>query len=396
MIAPTSFFADYGCHVRILEEALSLQSLGNEVTICTYHNGQDVVGLAIERSLYIPWRKEYEVGSSRHKIALDVLLFAKSLSASLRRRPDIVHAHLHEGALIGYFLNRLQRMPLIFDFQGGLTSEMMDHAFLSADSPLYRPLRWLEEVIDRSPHFLMTSTGHAAELLVKEFNCRPEKIRVVPDAVNPNAFHPDVLREGECEALRAGLGIPPDRRVVVYLGLLAEYQGTSLLLQAAARLRRTWPEVHFLIMGYPAVEYYRDMAQRLGVSDAVTFTGKMSYFQAPRYLVLGEVAVAPKISNTEGNGKLLNYMAMGLPVVAFDAPVNRELLGGSAFYARYGDAESLAEELVRALENSARARQMGRELRRLAIERYSTEDMGRRIMDVYREALAGQSPPGDR
>ena len=84
MIAPTSFFADYGGHVRILEEAVALQKLGHRVTICTYHNGQDVEGLDIERTLSIPWRQDYEVGSSRHKIAFDVLLFLKSLSVAFR------------------------------------------------------------------------------------------------------------------------------------------------------------------------------------------------------------------------------------------------------------------------------------------------------------------------
>lgn len=44
MIAPTSFFADYGCHVRILEEARILKKLGCRVTICTYHNGRNLPG----------------------------------------------------------------------------------------------------------------------------------------------------------------------------------------------------------------------------------------------------------------------------------------------------------------------------------------------------------------
>ena len=62
-IAPTSFFYDYGCHVRILEEALALQKLGHRVTICTYNSGNDVDGLDIRRTAPIPWRKGVEVGS---------------------------------------------------------------------------------------------------------------------------------------------------------------------------------------------------------------------------------------------------------------------------------------------------------------------------------------------
>ncbi len=131
MIAPTSFFADYGCHVRIREEARILSALGCRVTITTYHNGRDIDGLDIRRTLSIPWRQGYEVGSSRHKIAFDALLFLRTLGALRQVRPDVIHAHLHEGALIGVALSRLSGIPLVFDYQGSLTSEMVDHHFIS-------------------------------------------------------------------------------------------------------------------------------------------------------------------------------------------------------------------------------------------------------------------------
>ncbi|MEZ4558894.1 MAG: glycosyltransferase [Caldilineaceae bacterium] len=147
-IAPTSFFADYGCHVRILEEARVLQSLGHHVTIATYRNGRDLPELTIERTLPIPWRRDYEVGSSRHKIAFDALLGLKTMALLVRRRFDVIHAHLHEGALIGVVLGKLAGLPVVFDFQGSLTEEMIDHNFL-ADGYVYRPLR--RRALDRSP-----------------------------------------------------------------------------------------------------------------------------------------------------------------------------------------------------------------------------------------------------
>src|SRR5512135_274701 len=147
MIAPTSFFADYGCHVRILEEAAILQKLGLQVTIVTYHNGGPVPGLDIRRGLPVPWRRDYEVGSSRHKVGLDALLGLRTLELLMRERFDVVHAHLHEGALIGQVLGRLFRVPVVFDFQGSMTEEMIDHHFLRRESALYRPLQSLERWI---------------------------------------------------------------------------------------------------------------------------------------------------------------------------------------------------------------------------------------------------------
>ncbi len=74
MIAPTGFFADYGCHVRILEEAQALQAQGHAVTIFTYPSGATPEGLRVVR-LPAPGRQaRARVGSHRRKLLLDPLL----------------------------------------------------------------------------------------------------------------------------------------------------------------------------------------------------------------------------------------------------------------------------------------------------------------------------------
>jgi glycosyltransferase involved in cell wall biosynthesis len=386
MIAPTSFFADYGGHIRILEEALALQQLGHRVTICTYHNGEDVEGLDIQRTLPIPWRQDYEVGSSRHKIAFDVLLFIKSLQVALSMKPHIIHAHLHEGALIGYPISRLLRLPLVFDLQGSMTSEMIDHGFLERNGLFYRGMRWLEGVIDHVPHAIITSTQHAKDLLCGEFGCDDRQIHIIPDSVNGQFFQPRHDRENDRE-LRSAVGIPPDCSVVVYLGLLAEWQGIGLLLDGIAQLQDRLQDTRFLIMGFPNVEYYRTRAQQLGIEDRVVFTGKIPYFEAPRYLALGDVAVSPKVSATEGCGKLLNYMAMGLPTVTFDTPVSREYLGEWGVYAPNGDSVALARAIVSLLNDKERALELGSALRSRALSHYSWEKAGGKLEKIYRVAL---------
>ena len=386
MIAPTSFFADYGCHVRILEEALVLRRLGNKVRICTYHNGRNIAELEIERTMAIPWRTDYEVGSSRHKIAFDALLQIKALSAAIRFRPDVVHGHLHEGALIGYTVSKLLGVPLVFDFQGSMTSEMTDHSFLNPDGPFFGPARWLEQRIVGLPAAILTSSHHAAALLSNEFHCPPDRIIALTDCVNADFFAPTQSSE-ERLGLKKRWGIPSDRQVVVYLGLLAEWQGTSLLLQAAAQLIADMPDVHFLVMGFPSMQEYRQQALALGLGGHVTFTGKIPYEEAPSHLALGDVAVAPKISATEGSGKLLNYMAMALPTVAFDVPVSREFLGELGVYAQPGDAASLAGALHSLLSDPHSARAKGQALRKRAVERFSWATAGVKLMDIYQTVI---------
>lgn len=387
MIAPTSFFADYGCHVRILEEARILQKMGHRVTIVTYRNGKDVPGLDIRRTLPIPWRREYEVGSSRHKIAFDVLLGLKTLELLMRERFDVIHAHLHEGALIGLVLGRLFGLPVVFDFQGSLTGEMVDHKFLSEKSRFFAPLLRLETWINRSAHAVLTSTANAQRLLLERFGCDPGRVQTLPDSVNADVFRPaETYPAGELAALRASLGIPADRRLIVYLGLLAEHQGTSHLLRALQLLVQRREDVHLLLMGFPGVPVYQRLAQELGVGDFVTFTGRIPYPEAPKYLALGDMAVAPKLSATEGAGKLLNYMAVGLPTVAFDTPVAREYLGQDGVLARRGDVASLADKLYQCLfemDGSSQQVELSRQLRQRAVRLFGWQLAGRQIEGVY-------------
>ena len=387
ILAPTSFFADYGCHVRILVEVLALQRLGHRVTVCTYQNGEDIEGLHIVRTPGIPWRRQYEVGSSLHKVAFDALLSIRSLACTLRRRPDIIHAHLHEGALIGFFLSRLWRVPLIFDFQGSLTGEMIDHGFLSPNSRFRVPLRRLEQLIDHLPDTIIVSSDHAARLLCQEFTCDEKQIHLLPDTVDTDLFCPKGTEDGILD-LKQELGIPLGSQVVVYLGLLAEYQGITLLLEAARELVHEYSDLHFLVMGHPNVEHYRALAARLGISEQVTFTGRIHYLEAHRYLRLGDVAVAPKLSATEGSGKLPNYMAMGLPTVAFDTQVSREYLGAWGLYARTGDYICLAEAIGSILEDRRRAATLGKKLRERAVREYSWPVLLQNLGDIYSGLLA--------
>lgn len=398
MIAPTSFFADYGCHVRILEEIVALQARGHQITLTTYHNGDDVPGVTIRRSWDVPWIKRAMVGSSRHKIYLDVALSWRTLRVAVRPRPDIIHAHLHEGALIGAVLRRMLGVPLVFDYQGSMTSEMLDHGFLRAGTPLHTPLLLLERWINRQADALITSTHNAARLLRDQHALDPARLHTVVDSVNTDRFRPfdgSPAWAAQRAALRQQLGIPDGRRLVVYLGLLAPYQGTNALIEAIPQVVAQVPDAHFLIMGYPDPASYAAYAQSLGVGDYVTLPGRIFYRDAHAYLALGDVAVAPKMSATEGSGKISNYMAAGLPVVTFDTPVSREMVAHDGYYARYGSVDDLAAQIVRVLHNPAQAAQVAARARARVLREFSWQQGAAQIEQIYQQLLGarGQHTP---
>jgi glycosyltransferase involved in cell wall biosynthesis len=384
MVAPTSFFSDYGGHIRILEETHILRALEHQVTIVTYYKGSDVPGLDIRRTMRLPWHTEYEVGSSRHKLAFDVYLMAQSIVEGLRLRPDIIHGHMHEGALIGGVLARLLHVPLVFDFQGGLTAEMVDHNFLNENGRFYPWVYRLERFIcQKLPDAILTSSLHAARLLEEEFAVPPARIHPLPDCADTFRFDPERFNAAEKQQLRRQLAIPDGRPIIAYLGLLTDYQGIPHLIEAAVRLKQMEEEAHLLIMGYPNVQHYQALAHHHGVADRVTFTGRIRYQDAPAYLSLGDVAVAPKMSATEGSGKLLNYMALAQPVVAYDSAVHREYLADCGVYVSPGNVEGFVQSIVNLLHAPEQRAYLGQQLRRRAQEEYSWRRAGKQIVALY-------------
>ena len=378
VLAPTPFFADRGCHVRILEEARAVIPCGVELRLVTYHIGRDLPGFPIDRIARVPWYGKLEAGPSWHKPYLDLLLLVKALRVARSFKPDLIHAHIHEGAFIGAFLKKLIRVPLLFDCQGSLTAEITDHGFVRPGSLLQRAFGLLERWINLSSDFIVTSSGPTVELLVRGGVPR-ERIRCLMDGVDTEIFKP---LPGE--SIRARLGLPADRPVVCYLGLLNRYQGVDLLLEAAALLKGQGARLHFLVMGFPEGGYL-ERAEALGISEMVTFTGRVPYDEAPLYLRAGDLAVSPKISLTEANGKLFNYIACGLPTVVFETPVNREILGDCALYAKFGDALELAGAIGRLAGDRELREELGRKGRERAEKEHSWKARGRELAGIYRK-----------
>lgn len=351
MIAPTPFFADRGCHVRIFEETKALQKRGHKVLICTYHHGKDIPGIETRRIPQIPWYQKLEAGPSWHKFYLDLLLLLKSFLMTLRFKPDVIHTHLHEGALIGKVLSLIFRRPLVFDYQGSMTVESADHGFFKEGDPLYRLFQRLEKKINLWADVVVTSAPQ--DFLAK-------KIILLYDGIDTENFKPSKSKG--------------NKKTVVYLGLLGPHQGTDLLIKAIPKVLKSVPDAYFLIGGYPEIESHQ---------PHVTFCGRIDYDKASDFLNQGTIAVAPKVSQTEANQKILTYMACGLPVVAFDTPTNRKMLSDFGIYAKLGDVDSLAKGLVRLLSNDQLREDLSIKVREQAAREFSWDRVGERLEEIY-------------
>ena len=132
------------------------------------------------------------------------------------------------------------------------------------------------------------------------------------------------------------------------------------------------------------------LAESLGIAEHVTLPGRIMYRDLHAYPGTRRSAVAPKMSETEGAGKISNYLAMGLPVVAFDTPVSHDMLGHIGRYARYGDAQSLADEIIALMDDPREMEILSAASRARAIR----EHPGSLARCISRRSTSVHSPSG--
>ncbi|MBN1298693.1 MAG: glycosyltransferase family 4 protein [Actinobacteria bacterium] len=367
-IVPTPFFADRGCHMRILGEMQALKHYNHYNIICTYHNGRNLEGLDIRRIVNIPWYKKLEAGPSWHKFYIDILLFFKAAAVYLREKPDIIYGHLHEGAFVGglvKYLVSFGRTPLVFDVQGSLTSELGTFNWLKG-----KPVKWFfhnfEKFICSMPDFFICSSVSNGDIIRERFKIDGSKIKVVIDGV-----HTDFFNRPPKEDFKKKLGIPDDAPLVIFTGALLAAKGIWNLVDAIPVVLSKKSDVHFLIVGYP-VEETENRIKELGVEKNVHMTGMVDYFDLPDYLLISDVAVEPKVDKAgEASGKVINYMGAGLPVVCFDSKNNRRFLEEGGIYASGDRVENLADKILWAVNNPEKAKELGRKNKKRVEEVFS-------------------------
>ena len=189
------------------------------------------------------------------------------------------------------------------------------------------------------------------------------------------------------------------RFMVGYVGVMGRQEGLDYLLKAAAhivhRLRRS--DVQFtLVGGGTSLEELKALAAQLGVADYVTFTGRVPDAGLLAMLNTADVCVNPDIA-TEMNdistmNKIMEYMALGKPIVQFDLTEGRYSAQGASLYARRNDSQDLAAKLVELLDDPHRRRAMGALGRRRVLEELEWRHEVPKLLAAYEALWASSSP----
>ncbi|MFA5871129.1 MAG: glycosyltransferase [Parcubacteria group bacterium] len=324
-IAATPFFSDRGCHIRIYNEAKYLEKLGAKVRLCTYYLGENPAGLDIQRTGKTFWYKKISPGFSWAKIWLDFKLLFLVRREIKKFHPDVIHAHLFEGLAVGRLASLLafKRIPIVFDLQGDLMEEFESYngknnlakkLFVAISN---RVASWADRAVVSSENAKFWKPG----------------FQNVGDGVDLELFkNPVELGEDEKSKIEKIKDWKKDARLLVYIGGLSDNKGVGGLLESFGR----WGENNqwkLLLGGFGKNEKkYRKYIQENNLADKVHLAGRVKYFSLPAYLVLADAAIDPKNESAESSGKLMGYMAAGLPIICFGNEFNKKRLGEEGVY----------------------------------------------------------------
>jgi glycosyltransferase involved in cell wall biosynthesis len=224
----------------------------------------------------------------------------------------------------------------------------------------------------------------------------PGKILTNPNGVEPAIYSPEV--EGSAVRERFGLA---GRTVVGFIGTFGPWHGAEVLAEAFGRLMTAEPElrrtVRLLMIGDGArMPDVRAAIAHHGISDLVTLTGIVPQAEGPAYLAACDILASPHVPNADGTPffgsptKLFEYMAMGKGIVASELDQVGDILehGGAGVMVTPGDPDSLAAGLGQLIRDPERAASLGREARRLAVERHSWRSHTARIVGALTARLS--------
>ena len=346
---------------RVWQEAGALRDAGYAVSIiCPTGKGcekkrETIDGIDI-------WRYRLPVEGAgalgyllEYSAALAFTLFL-SLRIFFGKGFDVVHACNPPDLffLIGGFYKLLGRR-FVFDHHDA-NPELYEAKF-GRRGLFYRVLLLLEKATFRTADVSIATNESYKRIAVTRGGMPPEKVFVV--------------RSGpSLERLKI---VPPDERLkkgkkylVGYVGVMGKQEGIDYLLIAAAHLvhelKRS--DVHFgLVGGGTSLDEMRALARHLGLEEHVTFTGRVPDREMLAMLNTAEVCVNPDIANEMNDistmNKVMEYMALGKPIVQFDLAEGRFSAREASLYARKNNPFDLAMKIIELLDDPERRRRMG-------------------------------------
>ncbi|MDD5031848.1 MAG: glycosyltransferase family 4 protein [Patescibacteria group bacterium] len=341
-----------------------LAETGNDITVFTPYRGQSPEGKYNFKVILLkPWLK-MGLGAFLPQLLFKLPSF------------DIVYLHYpFFGAAEIVWLTKIifpKKFKLIINFLMSVESSSFLFKILSLPSKIIRNSLFKRADIITYASLDYVKNSELADIYKKY----PAKFRQIPYGVDTDKFFPASKKEKEIKN-------------ILFVGGLDKahyFKGVDILLKATSNTQLPTPNIQIAGDGDLKSQYMKQ-AKELGIADKVNFLGKVSDEELPRIYQQADLFVLPSINKNEAFGLvLLEAMASGVPVIASDLPGVRTVFanGKQGLLCRPGDAEDLKNKIEKILSDEEKRKEMGKEARILALEKYSWQKISKRLNEVIK------------
>ena len=302
----------------------------------------------------------------------------------LKHEVDIIHVHIGSSPLeliAALLYTKLKKKPLVATYHGDVIP--------SRKSIAYRSSVWIynavvRKVLDSADIIISPSEYYINEsiFLGKYY----DKIVSIPNGINLEDFDIPYSKE-EC---REKLGLPTDKKIILFLGVLHPKKGPDVLLKAMPRVLSKVPNTELVIAGDGIMRReLEELSEKLGINDYVNFAGFIPENLKPLYYNSADVFCLPSIMTSESFGIVnLEAMVCSVPVVASkiggvpDVVKDRE----NGLLIPPKDPDALADAIIYLLENEDVRKKMGKNARE-KVKNYSWERIAEMTEEVYKSLI---------
>lgn len=372
---------------RVWQQATTLHAHGWQVSIiCPTGKGYEgryecIDGIHIYRYT-LPNEAEGALGYLLEYSAALWHTFRLAFKVRRERGFDIVHACNPPDLLflVGGFFKRIHGTKFIFDHHD-INPELYEAKFGRRDL-FWKLMVWLERATFRTADVSIATNESYRRIAIERGGMDPARVFVVRSGPKLDRLKivppkPE-LKQGR-------------RHLVGYVGVMGKQEGIDYLLRAARHIVHDMgrKDVHFgLVGGGTSLADMQALATELNVAEHVTFTGRVPDADLLDMLNTADVCVNPDVANEMNDkstmNKIMEYMALGKPIVQFDLVEGRFSAQDASLYAARNDAEDMARKIVELLDDPERRARMGEFGRRRVEQELEWRYEVPKLLDAYR------------
>lgn len=279
-------------------------------------------------------------------------------------------AKLFKNKGVDYIFDHHDICPELYEAKFGKTSGMF-----------YKSQLWLERQTYKHCKFAFVTNESYKKIAIERGGMKPEDVFVLRSGPKLERLK---IQEPKNEIKRG------KKFMVGYLGVIGQQEGIEYLLKAAKYIKELpgrndvfWG----IVGGGPDVEHMKKLSLDMGLDDIVEFTGRVPDQTLLDYLNTADVCVNSDEYNAMNDkstmNKVLEYMALGKPLVQFDLTEGRYSAQEASLYVKRNDAEDMAKKILELLDNPEKRKQMGEYGRNRVINELSWEHTSKALLEGY-------------